>query len=137
MERKCIMSISESDFWTVQLIYGYEFIDDADYDNNLEGWVAGIAAGLGSDGPTFVFFEVLRDLAAHNPLVGAEVSYQDLLERTSLHEVAHRFDMRHFDGDGLGSEGVLDVDVNLSGTDAENVFTLRQLARIQATDHPR
>lgn len=135
---------SESDFWVVQLISGYDYVvlkdidDDGDTpDTNTEGWIAGYATDGGNDGPTFVFSETVRDVWTNDPRRFAGLTLATFQERVSLHEVAHRFDMTHTDSDGMGNEGPLDPMNNLAGSAIANEFTLRQLARIQATERSR
>ena len=91
---------SEDAFWVVQLMYGYDYARNVDHDDNLETFVLGMGIRAGQDGPAYTLFETIRDVAAHEPSVGAGITYEMLLERVSLHEATHKFDMRHSDTGG-------------------------------------
>ena len=129
---------SENDFWVIQLISGYEYVklsdidDEVAPDTNTEGWAVGWAIKNGNDGPTFVFSEVMRDVHANSPLIDPAFGQAEWHARISLHEVSHRFDMRHNDPGGIGDEGPLDlINVNLAAPGTSQAFTLRQLAEFR------
>ena len=131
---------SEDTFWTIQLVTAYEYAEDEDDDPNAEAAAYGINLGFRSDGPTYIFYEAIRDLVAHDPGCGmppTPMSFQEQLDRTSYHESIHRFNMNHGEAGGIGDEGGLNTDVNDCGTDADHNLTSRQIARIQTVDRPR
>jgi hypothetical protein len=129
---------SENDFWVTQLIYGYEYSEDSDYDpDGDQPVVLGNGVPADGDGPAYVLFETARDFRANPPpLLTVTVTYAQLIERTSLHEASHKFNMRHGQGSGVGDEGPLNA-FNVLRVQNDMSFTLRQLAQIRSVDRPK
>jgi hypothetical protein len=131
---------SENAFWSIQLVTAYEYASNFDGDPNAEAGTLGLNVQIRLDGPTYIFYEELRDFVANDPGCGnppQPMDFQQQIDRTSLHETVHRFGMYHGDPGGIGDEGPLNRQVNDCGTDAEHDLTVRQIARVQTVDRPR
>jgi len=108
---------------------------DEDFDPDVLPGTYGYSPG--DDGPCLIYLETIRDRQVfpgpNPPALG--ITQADFIERTVLHESAHRLNMLH--GTPPGDEGPLSVTNNLFGNAASNQFTDAQLNVIRNVPRPR
>gem|GEM_PF-5763416 len=122
-------------FWVIHIVGAYEGEVTEDFDPDVLPATYGYAPG--DDGPCLIYLETIRDrqvFPGPNPPALA-ITQAEFIERTVLHESAHRFNMLH--GTPPGDEGPLSVANNLSGNAASNQFTDAQLNVIRNVPRPR
>ncbi|MGI8981335.1 MAG: Calx-beta domain-containing protein [Pirellulaceae bacterium] len=138
---------NSTSFWSVQVIGAYEGSILQDFDDpQPEDVVLGTTRG-GAESPfSVIYLETIRDFTRYISLrdyprtFGGETADERARiceKRVTVHEVAHNF----FGGHGnpptdAANTGIMDKDILLYGSNAENRFTPRQLGRLQSRIKP-
>ena len=121
--------LSEADFWSAHIVGMYEADADWDYDGE-DQWHIGQ-----SNGPVFIYEEVIRDLSQNHPGARPEAEIE---RHIVLHEILHRFFGPHqslpLELDNLTNTGNMDAPTTVTGDDTANALTRQQLRFIQEKD---
>jgi hypothetical protein len=134
-------------FWVVQTLAAYEPEDDLDFDPEYSNWQGGYSFendNQGNGAFVILLTEVARDLstapASQNPpWTQVTIGLPTLLQRMLLHELGHQMGGFWHDRQSpftVKDEGPMSRENVLRGDESANMFTPRQLGRIQTAIKP-